>query len=321
MRIWCNMSFPPPAARLLEQGLAGHELLPASNLTNSNLVDAAADPLLHQADVAFGQPAAEAVISSPSLRWVHLTSAGYERYDTPDFLAELKGRGVAMTTSSAVYDEPCAQHALAMMLGLSRMLPRASESQQRDHGWPAAEVRSRSQLLLGQCVLLLGFGAIAQRLVELLAPFRMRLLAIRRTVSGSEPIPAYPQSEIDRLLPLADHVVNILPGGEATRNFLDARRIARMKPTANFYNIGRGSTVDQDALMAALRERRLAGAYLDVMTPEPLPPEHPLWSTPNCHITPHSAGGHAGEFERLVRHFVNNLELFTSGRGMRNRIV
>jgi phosphoglycerate dehydrogenase-like enzyme len=103
--------------------------------------------------------------------------------------------------------------------------------------------------------------------------------------------------------------------------YFDADKFQRMKPGALFYNIGRGSTVDQEALLAALGSGRLAAAYLDVMTPEPLPPDHPLWSAANCYITPHSAGGQNGEMRDLVMRFIENLRRFTGGKELRNRIV
>ena len=94
-----------------------------------------------------------------------------------------------------------------------------------------------------------------------------------------------------------------------------------VKPGGIFYNIGRGTTVDQEALRAALESGRLAAAYLDVTDPEPLPPDHPLWATRNCFITPHTAGGRDDEFEQLVRHFLANLLRFEAGIPLLDRIV
>ena len=124
------------------------------------------------------------------------------------------------------------------------------------------------------------------------------------------------------MLPRADHVINILPGGEATKHFMNATRFNAMKPGAIFYNIGRGSSVDQAALLAALDSGRLRNAYLDVTDPEPLPPEHPLWVHPNCLITPHTAGGSVDEYERLAQHFIDNLRAFEAGGArMKNRVM
>jgi phosphoglycerate dehydrogenase-like enzyme len=181
-------------------------------------------------------------------------------------------------------------------------------------------LRSRSRLLNGQTTLLLGYGAIASRLVELLRPLRMNLIAVRRKVRGDEKVTVVESSDIDRVLPQADHVVNMLPANEDTRNFLNAERLAILKRGAIVYNIGRGITLDQDALMKELRSGRLAAAYLDVMDPEPLPPDHPLWLTPNCFITPHVGGGHDREKERQVVHFLDNLRRFEKGEPLHNRV-
>jgi phosphoglycerate dehydrogenase-like enzyme len=116
-------------------------------------------------------------------------------------------------------------------------------------------------------------------------------------------------------------VINILPENAGTIRLFDRRRFGATKPGAVFYNIGRGTTVDQDALLAALNSGRLAGAYLDVTDPEPLPLDHPLWRAPNCFITPHTAGGRDDEFEQLVAHFLANLRRLQSGQPLLDRIV
>jgi phosphoglycerate dehydrogenase-like enzyme len=321
MRIWCNISYSGEPATILREGLAKHEPVFPQKLISLNLHPGESDPSLHACEVAFGQPDPEAIMRSSRLRWVHLNTAGYERYDRADLARALHARGAMLTTSSGVYDEPCAQHLLAMMLALSRQLPDALENQRSAQGWPAAEIRARSFLLTGQTVLLIGFGAIGQRLAELLAPFHMRLMAVRREVRGDELVPTYRNDRVDELLPQADHVINILPGGAGTAAFFDRRRLALLKPSAIFYNVGRGGTVDQTALVEMLTQHHLAAAYLDVMSPEPLPREHPLWRAPNCYLTPHTAGGHADEFIRIVRHFLANLGRFERGERLMNQVI
>jgi phosphoglycerate dehydrogenase-like enzyme len=101
----------------------------------------------------------------------------------------------------------------------------------------------------------------------------------------------------------------------------NADLINAMKPTALFYNIGRGTTVDQTALQKALENKRIGGAYLDVTEIEPLPPDHSLWRLPNCWITPHTAGGHANEFQRIIHHFLDNLARFEAGDALLDRII
>ena len=320
LTVWCNAHLTAPAMRELEQGIAPHRLIVPGDRT-MNLVAGRPDPLLAQADVAFGQPDPAQIIELPNLRWIHLTTAGYTRYDTEPVRAALRSRGATLTNSSSVYDEPCAEHVLSMMLALARRLPQCWVDQSKERPWHAAEHRIRSRLLVGQTSLILGFGAIARRLVQLLEPFRMKLVAVRRTVAGDEPIETHSFHQTRELVRSADHVINLLPANTSTEQFFNADLIGAMKPTAIFYNIGRGTTVDQYALRTALEVGRIAGAYLDVTDPEPLPADDPLWRTPNCWITPHTAGGHENEFERLVRHFLENLRRFTRGERLLDRIV
>jgi phosphoglycerate dehydrogenase-like enzyme len=319
LTIWCNNEFEPNHERelaLLREGASNYHLV----LLQESDVSDTARAALANADIAFGSPSPEDVLESKTLRWIQLNSAGYTSYDHEEIRTRLVANGVALTNSSAVYDEPCAQHLLAMITSVARQLPAALDSQRGDRSWPMNALRSGSQLLNGQTVLILGFGAIAQRLVELLRPLQMNLVAVRRRVSGTEPIQVRNISEADELLRLADHVVNILPANDQTTNFLDARRLASLKRGAIVYNIGRGSTLDQEALLKELLSGNVAAAYLDVTSPEPLPPNHPLWTTPNCFITPRSGGGHSNEKERQVNHFLNNLRRFERGDELVNRV-
>jgi phosphoglycerate dehydrogenase-like enzyme len=169
--------------------------------------------------------------------------------------------------------------------------------------------------------LLLGFGAIGRRLAALLAPFGGRVIAYRRMPRGDEGIEVITDAGLSAALAVADHVVNLLPDSAATRNFMNAGRFAQMSSTARFYNIGRGTTVDQAALIAALTAGQISGAYLDVMEPEPLPPEHPLWQAPNCFITCHLGGGTRDQDEKLVQHFLVNLHHFIKGEPLIDQIM
>jgi phosphoglycerate dehydrogenase-like enzyme len=304
----------------LQAGVAPHRLLLPQTLNASNLAAGQSDPLLAEADIAVGQPDPAQVIDVPKVRWTHLTTAGYTRYDTESFRTAMKKRGSILTNSSMVYDEPCAEHVMAMLMAVCRRLPHCSADQTLTQGWHSAEHRRNSRLLETQTVLILGFGAIARRLVELLAPFKMNILAVRRNVTGQEPVRTFSFKQLAELLPQADHVLNILPANSETECMFNADLFARMKSTAYFYNIGRGTTVDQIALQTALETRRIAGAYLDVTDPEPLPHDHALWRLPNCWITPHTAGGHEDEFLRLARHFLANLRRFEKGEALLDRI-
>ncbi len=322
LTIWCNTLLPPAARDALTGGVGPHRVIFPPDLQASNLVGARPDPALAEADVAFGQPDPQQVIDSGRLRWVQLTTAGYTRYDNDAVRSAVRSRGAVLTNSSSVYKEPCAEHACAMMLALARQLPQSLLDQRDAPGsWHAAGHRQRSHLLVGQSVLIVGYGTIAARLVELLAPLRMNVTCVRRRPRGDEGVRVVPTDQTDAHLPAADHVMNILPQNAETDRFFDARRFALMKPGATFYNIGRGTTVDQPALLDALVSERLAGAYLDVTDPEPLPADHPLWTVPNCYITPHTAGGSADEFPRLVAHFLSNLKRFERGQPLADRVI
>ena len=321
LTVWCNAKLPPAAMDELRRGLSRHRLMLSITPPTGNLASSPPDPELAGADVALGQPDPAQVMTLPRLQWVHLTSAGYTRYDRGDLRAALRQRGAALTNSSAVYAEPCAEHAFAMMLSLARRLPQCVADQRATRAWNAAEHRARSRALVGQTVAIIGYGAIGRRLAELLAPLRMNVTAVRRRPAGDEAVPVVAQDRVDEVLPRADHVVNILPDNPETVGFFGRARLRAIKPGGVFYNIGRGTTVDQAALLEGLTSGHLAGAYLDVTDPEPLPPDHPLWRAPNCFITPHTAGGHDDEFAQLVRHFCDNLRRFERGEPLADRVV
>ncbi|WP_437874828.1 NAD(P)-dependent oxidoreductase [Sorangium sp. So ce513] len=317
----CTITFPAEVERLLAAGVAPHELALSGARSAENLAVVGRDPVVQGADVVFGQPHPDDVCAAPRLRWVHLSTAGYTRYDVPAVRAALAARGAVLTTSSAVYADPCAEHALAFLLAASRRLPECLDNQRGARGWPDAPVRSRSALLRGRRVLLLGFGAIGRRLAELLAPFEVDLCVLRARPRGDEPGRVVAPEALGDAFAWADHVVSSLPAAEGTRGLVSRALLARMRPDAWFFNVGRGVTVDQAALLEALEARRIGGAYLDVTDPEPLPPEHPLWRAPGCFITPHSAGGRREEPVAQVEHFLANLRRFERGEALADRVI
>jgi phosphoglycerate dehydrogenase-like enzyme len=312
LTVWTNHRMSAEQEATLRDAARAHRLILGPQATPQSLAEA---------DVAFGQPPADEARDSQRLRWVQLSSAGYGSYDRSDIRAAFARRGAVLTKSSFVYSTPCAEHVLAFMLAYARRLPDAFAEQRGERGWPQDALRRQSRLLSGQRIILFGFGSIGARLAELLAPFTPHLTGVRRDTSGAQPIEAigFDDPRLPTRLGAADHVINLLPGTPATANFFGPQLFASFKPGAIFYNVGRGSTVDQGALLAALTSRRLEAALLDVTDPEPLPPEHPLWQAPSCYITPHSAGGHHDEGDRLVDHFITNLKRFERSEPVRDR--
>ena len=321
MKIFSDLNANDETLMLLRRGVAPHELISPAKPAASVLSKSDPDPALADADIAFGQPDAASVLEAKRLRWLHISSAGYTRYDTDDFRQAAAERKLVVTNSSTVYAEPCAEHALAFMLAHARQLPEALRPNAASNSASWLELRDSCTLLRNQTVVILGFGAIARHLAEMLRPFRVQIFAFRRKPSGDEGVPVVTSEDLPQVLAKADHVVNALPANPGSMRFMSAPRFAAMKTGSVFYNIGRGSTVDQDALLVALRSGQLGAAWLDVTEPEPLPPGHPLLGAPNCFITPHVAGGHKNELEMLVRHFLDNLRRFLGGAPLLDRIL
>lgn len=324
LTVWTNHVFRPEALAIFEAGLKarGHRLIVSPTATASVLAAGTTDPTLGEADVAFGQPDVAQAMQSPRLKFIELSTAGYTRYDRADFRAAMTGRGVPVTNSSQVFADPCAQHVVAQMLALERNLPVQLRNQDGPREWRYLEDRFTASVLGGhRRVLLVGYGAIGRRIAELLQPFGCDVAAYRRKPQGDEGVRMVDEAGLPAALAGADHVVNILPDSPATKHWFGAPRLAQLKPGARFYNIGRGTTVDQPALIAALASGKLSAAYLDVMDPEPLPPQDPLWDAKNCYITCHIGGGTREQDENLSQHFLKNLAAFEGGGKLVDRIV
>ena len=187
------------------------------------------------------------------------------------------------------------------MMAQARQLPVALQTRISHSSEDWTRLRNHSLCLKGGSVVILGFGSIAARLVELLAPFEMKIRAMRRQPKGNEGVPTFTPGSI-AIPPLAeaDHVVNVLPENAESKKFVNAERLGWMKPGAIFYNIGRGATVDQTALLASLQSGHLAAAWLDVTDPEPLPDGHPLFV--RAQLLHHAAhGGRPWSRDRIAR--------------------
>jgi phosphoglycerate dehydrogenase-like enzyme len=319
LRIYVDLAMPPGVRELLEGQAAAHELMFPPKSPGLSGDDP--DPQFSNADVAFGQPDLRAIAEATHLKWIHVSSSGITRYDTPEFRAQMARRQIVVSNSASVFQEPCAVHALSFMLAQTRKLPCALVARRPIDLDESNQLRQLSGTLRGENLLIVGFGAIGARLAELLQPFGMNVTGYRRHPRGDGSIRVIALEGLEASLACADHVMNILPDSRETRLFFDQKRFGSMKRGAVFYNIGRGATVDQSALNDALRSGNLSAAWLDVTEPEPLPEDHFLWKARNCFITPHTAGGHANETVTLVRHFLDNLDRFVHGLPLRDRVM
>ena len=279
--------------------------------------------LLDRAEVLFGVPGDSAddlavvVTTLPRLRWVHATSAGAgEQMRKAALPAEALER-VAITTSSGVHAVPLAEYAILGLLAIAKELPRFVEDQ-RARAWP--EIRRPLRELDGQTLLLVGLGDIGRETARLGKAFGMRTVGFRRT-EGPPPEhvdEVHGPRRLPELAHRADAMVVSLPLTDQTAGLIDRATIERLPASCIFVNVGRGGVVDEPALVDALRERRIAGAVLDVFATEPLPDSSPLWPLPNVLVTPHAAALSARENERIVELFVDNLRRYLDGRPLRN---
>jgi phosphoglycerate dehydrogenase-like enzyme len=172
--------------------------------------------------------------------------------------------------------------------------------------------------------LILGLGRIGEALAARARPFGVRLVAVKHDLSARHDSAIavdelLPLGALDEALGRADHVCVTLPLTPETHHLLDARRLARMRPSTYVYNVSRGAVIDEAALVMALRSGELAGAGLDVYEEEPLPPESPLWDLDNVILTPHVAGVTPLYYERTAALFAENLDRFLSGRPLANQ--
>jgi phosphoglycerate dehydrogenase-like enzyme len=252
----------------------------------------------------------------PRLRWVQTLAAG------PDaVLAAGFPEDVVVTAGVGLHSATVTEHALAMVLALVRRLP-ASARAQAEHRW-ATELGGLQPLhpegavttLIGARVLIWGFGAIGQTLAPLLSQLGADVRGVARSAGERSGFAVVAEDDLESALGRTDVLIMVLPSTDGTTRALDAGRLAALPAHAYVVNVGRGSTVDEDALLEALEEGRLAGAALDVTETEPLPADSPLWDAPNLLLTPHAAGGRPVGADELV---AANLAALLAGRDLRN---
>ena len=185
---------------------------------------------------------------------------------------------------------------------------------QKDHRW----TRRVAQPLNGKTLGILGLGAIGQEVARLATALRMRVIGTRR---GGAPLPGlaevHPPERTAEVLAQSDFVLLLLPATPDTENFINAQRLAQMKPGAWLLNFGRGHLIADADLIDAVQSKRIAGAVLDVFRQEPLPPEHPFWGTDGILVLPHIGGGHPTRDTIVARLFVDNLARFLDGQPMK----
>jgi phosphoglycerate dehydrogenase-like enzyme len=238
-------------------------------------------------------------LEAHTLRWLHSGSAGV---DHPVFRMMID-RGTRLTNSSGASGRSIAHHVVMSLLVLRRDLPQFLRDQAEQH-WRTRDVGDVEGTVVG----MLGMGPIGTESARLAQEFGMRVIGMRRTVSGDEPCETWTLDRLHELLPRLDALVLALPLAPTTRQLIGATELALLPAGAHLVNVGRGELLDEAALIDALRSGHVGAASLDVTEIEPLPAESPLWSMPNVIVTPHSSGSTPSTRRRAAEYFADEFE-------------
>jgi phosphoglycerate dehydrogenase-like enzyme len=273
------------------------------------------DQALRGADVMIGwslEP--EQFRAAGNLRWIYSITAAVDQFLYP----ELVSSEIAISNAGSVHGPVVAEHAIAMVLALAKRLPSAVRYQDR-RKWAMEAIwkeQPRPREVRGTTLLVIGLGSIGAEVAQMAASLKMHVIGVRehpeRGAAGAHEVVSY--ESLDNSLGRADFVMLAAPLTPRTRHLIDARRLQLFKPGAFLINVSRGALVDEAALVKALRDRRIAGAALDVFEEEPLSRWSPLWKMPQVLITPHTAFLTENVWSRHYEVFTANLKRYMAGQ-------
>jgi phosphoglycerate dehydrogenase-like enzyme len=260
------------------------------------------------------------VRAAKRLQWIHSAAAAVHALMIP----EIVNSDIKVTNASPVHGPVVAEHAMAMILAIGRRIDLAVKAQTK-HEWKQEEIwvsNPAPRDIAGSTLVVVGLGKIGTPLVQHAKGLGMRVLAVRehpeRGREGADAV--YATRDLNRILPEADFVLLCAPVTPATQEAFGRGQFAAMKSDAYILNVGRGALIDEPALIEALREHRIGGAALDVVSEEPLPADSPLWDLDNCMITPHTAGISPKLWERQYIYFTENLRRFFEGEPLQGLV-
>lgn len=271
---------------------------------------------------------------APELRWIQFPSAGVDRFLDVEII---KSGQVTVTNAAGMHAVQISEYCLMMMLAFNYQLP-LMEAYQRNSEWPPKQHEIfKPMTLRGKTLGIVGYGSIGRELARITNAMGMRVLASKNNlkkldnkdhytepetgdVEAEIPDRIYPSTALASMTKECDFVVVITPLTEATRHSINAEIFEAMKETAVFINVARGEVVDEDAMIKALKEGKIAGAGLDVFAQEPLPSDSPLWQMPNVLMSPHVAGNIANYHEKAAEVFIENLQRYAKNKPLLNRV-
>jgi len=243
------------------------------------------------------------ISAATNLKWLNSIYAGVDGMP----LAQLKAQGTLVTNGAGINAITIAEYVVMGMLTVAKGYREVVRAQDR-HEW-LMDSPGKVELF-GSKALLLGYGAIGKLIEERLKPFGVDVTVVRRTPGPTSLAPDAWRARLGEF----DWVILAVPATPETENMIGADELATMKQSATLINIARGSVVEQDALVTALRDKQIGAAFLDVTTPEPLPADHPLWTLDNAHVTMHLSGRAQDKmFFRSATRFLENLERYRKG--------
>jgi D-2-hydroxyacid dehydrogenase (NADP+) len=256
----------------------------------------------------------EQIKAAKKLRWIHSPAAAVHQLIFP----ELVNSDIILTNAREAHGHVVAEHVIAQIFALAKKIPAAVRLQQR-HEWGQQKMWDelpRVREVAGAIAGLIGLGSIGRAVAKNAKALGMRVIAVREhPEKGSEGADAvFGPAQMNEVFRQADYIILAVPVTDRSTAIANAERLALMKPDACLINVGRGQLVDETALAAALREKKIGGAALDVFPKEPLAPESPLWDLPNLLITPHTAALTDKLWERHYALFSENLRRYLEGK-------
>lgn len=273
--------------------------------------------LLNSADILYGFPNdtpegfARVVGSNPSLRWVHATAAGAGGTVKASGISARDLGRVTVTSSAGIHSRPLAEFAIMGVLnGFKGTATMAGNQRSKD--WP--ELRTPTRLLAGSHLVIAGLGEIGLETAHLARALGMTVSGTKRSIEPIDGIERVANNDqLAELVSTADALINTLPGTPYTEKLIDSNVFAAMRPGTAFVNVGRGTVVDEDALLTALNDGQVGYACLDVFAVEPLPADSPLWENPNVLVSPHTSALTTAENRLIAERFRKNLDRFLDG--------
>ena len=291
--------------KLYEEALARAGLADRFELHHVKRDETPAGDVLARVEVLAGWKHGKLLGHMPNLRWVQTMTAGVEAWLGAPGLRD----DVALCCARGSHRIPMPENILGALFHLTKPYMAITQAQ-KEGRW----TRRQSVPLAGKTLGILGLGTIGQELARKAAALEMRVIGTKRTPAPLPCVDAvHATADTDAVLRQSDFVVLLMPATPETDNFIDARRLNAMKPTAWLLNFARGALINDDDLIAAVKQKTIAGAVLDVFREEPLPATHAFWATENILVLPHIGGGDPQRGARVAEIFADNARRYLAG--------